>query len=276
MGGVKVVGLRRYPVKSLGGEALDWAELIPGRGVACDRRWGLAVVSDWTPLPEGGAESWRPWNFCLSLKRTAALAELRAAVAEADAEFPVLEISAAAGGRARGRPGMESERSGLENFLRRELRDARVRLMESESLPLWDERGVALSVLNLASVRELSGRMGLGPDGEKGGGSGVGGLSAERFRANLILDGAPAWAEMEWLGRDFVLRNAAGERGAVLRFASPTPRCAATRVNPQTGVRDLNVPAALVSHYGHSDLGIYGEIAARGAAGVGDEILPAA
>ena len=263
MGGVKVVGVRRYAVKSLGGEALDAAELIPGRGVACDRRWGVAVVSDWTSLPEAGAESWRPWSFCLSLKRAEALAELRATVAEADSESPVLEIAAASGGRARGRPGVESERAALDNFLRRELKDGRARLTESESKPLWDERGVALSVLNLASVRELSGRMGLAED-----------LSAERFRANLIVDGAAAWAETEWPGRDFVLRNAAGEAGAVLRFSQLTQRCAATRVNPETAARDLNVPSALVSHYGHSDLGVYGEIAGKGRAGVGDEVSP--
>ena len=248
-----VHSLHRYPVKSLGGEALAAAELSPGRGMAFDRRWALAV-RDLSPLLSGAAE-WRPWNFCLSLKRGEALAELRAAVTEEDAANPVLEISRASGGRARGRPGVVAERTALEKFLRRELADERIVLAESESAPFWDERGVSVSVLNLASARELSGRMGL---------RGKDALSAARFRANVVLAGVAAWAEEAWQGKTF----RAG--GAVVRLTEMTPRCAATRVNPETAARDANVPAALVAHYGHSDLGVYAETIQKGEARAGD------
>lgn len=251
-----VCSLHRYPVKSLGGEALDAAEFSPERGLAFDRRWALAV-RDLSPLLSGATE-WRPWNFCLSLKRGAALAELRAAVTEEDEANPVLEIARASGGRARGRPGVAAERAALENFLRRELADERIVLAESESAPFWDERGVSVSVLNLASARELSGRMGL---------HGKDALSAGRFRANVVLEGVAAWAEEEWKGKTF---RSGGEGGAVLRMTEMTPRCAATRVNPETAARDANVSAALVAYYGHSDLGIYAETIRKGEARSGD------
>ena len=35
---MRVVALHRYPVKSMGGQALDWADIEP-RGIAGDRRW---------------------------------------------------------------------------------------------------------------------------------------------------------------------------------------------------------------------------------------------
>ena len=255
MSDARVCGIFRYPVKSLGGEALESVELTPGRGLAFDRRWALAVA-DLSPMLKGD-EKWRPWNFCLSLKRTDALAELRAIVAEEDAANPVLEIAAAAGGRARGRPADAGERKALEMFLRRELADERIILAESESAPLWDERGVAVSLLNAASMRELSGRMNLADE-----------LTAERFRANLVLEGLAPWAEEEWTGE--ILRL---ESGAVLRTTEMTQRCAATRVNPQTGARDANVPEGLVANYGHADLGIYADPLEKGGAARGYSIF---
>ena len=254
MSDARVCGLFRYPVKSLGGERLPAAELLPERGLRFDRRWGLAV-SDLSPMLQSDSE-WRPWNVCLSLKRTEALAELRARVLEEDSDAPILEIASAAGKVAQGRPDAAGERTALEDFLRKELGDARIVLAESENAPLWDMRGTTISVLNLESARALSARMGLAEA-----------LAAERFRANVVLEGAAAWAEEGWPGRRFGIGS-----GAVLRMTEMTPRCAATRVNPETGARDVNVPSGLVSHYGHSDLGVYAEVIEQGGAAEGDAV----
>ena len=52
-----------------------------------------------------------------------------------------------------------------------------------------------------------------------------------RFRPNLVVDGAPAWAEDGWAGRTLRL----GE----LRFraAGPCDRCVVTTTDQETGVR---------------------------------------
>ena len=52
-----------------------------------------------------------------------------------------------------------------------------------------------------------------------------------RFRPNLVVDGAPAWAEDDWVGR----RLRIGDR--MFRAAGPCDRCVVTTTDQETGVR---------------------------------------
>ena len=52
-------------------------------------------------------------------------------------------------------------------------------------------------------------------------------------------------------------------------------RCAATEVDPDTGIRDVAVPRTLMDNFGHADCGIYAEVIAGGEIAVGDEIKEA-
>ena len=49
-------------------------------------------------------------------------------------------------------------------------------------------------------------------------------------------------------------------------------RCAATNVDPDTGIRDLAIPDALQRAYGHADCGIYAEVVTPGEIAVGDRV----
>jgi uncharacterized protein YcbX len=49
-------------------------------------------------------------------------------------------------------------------------------------------------------------------------------------------------------------------------------RCAATNVDPDTGIRDLAIPDALLRTYGHADCGIYAEVLTAGEMAVGDVV----
>ena len=49
-------------------------------------------------------------------------------------------------------------------------------------------------------------------------------------------------------------------------------RCAATNVDPDTGIRDLSIPDALMQRFGHRDFGVYGEVIAAGDIAMGDEV----
>jgi hypothetical protein len=49
-------------------------------------------------------------------------------------------------------------------------------------------------------------------------------------------------------------------------------RCAATNVDPRTGIRDLAIPESLLRALGHMDCGIYAEVIAGGAVAPGDRI----
>src|SRR5205085_10367928 len=89
-----------------------------------------------------------------------------------------------------------------------------------------------VSIVNLASVRDLSAKMGVE-------------LDPLRFRANLYVDGWPAWAENGWEGRPLMVGWAQAE------VFKPIVRCAAPDVDPASGVADQEITKALVDHFGH-------------------------
>ena len=49
-------------------------------------------------------------------------------------------------------------------------------------------------------------------------------------------------------------------------------RCAATNVDPATGLRDLNIPLALRQHYGHIDCGVLLRVVRGGKIGAAQAI----
>jgi uncharacterized protein YcbX len=51
-----------------------------------------------------------------------------------------------------------------------------------------------------------------------------------------------------------------------------TDRCAATNVDPATGVRDMDIPALLMRKWRHVAVGVYAEVVAGGDLAVGDAV----
>ena len=58
-----------------------------------------------------------------------------------------------------------------------------------------------------------------------------------RFRGNIHLEGLAPWAEFDLVGR--VLTTGSGVR---LQVTKRIQRCAATNVDPASGLRDLQIP----------------------------------
>jgi uncharacterized protein len=88
-----------------------------------------------------------------------------------------------------------------------------------------------------------------------------------RFRANLYLEGWPAWHEFELLGREIAIGDAR------LKVTKRIVRCAATNVDPDTGIRDLTIPATLMRTYDHAECGIYAQVIAAGDVAPGDAVV---
>ena len=88
-----------------------------------------------------------------------------------------------------------------------------------------------------------------------------------RFRANLYVAGWPAWAELDLVGRDVAVGPTAR-----LKVVKRIVRCAATNVDPDTGIRDLTIPDTLMQNLGHTDCGVYGEVIDGGTIATGDEV----
>ncbi|RIV36755.1 MOSC domain-containing protein [Micromonospora radicis] len=64
----------------------------------------------------------------------------------------------------------------------------------------------------------------------------------DRFRPNLVVDGAPAWAEDGWEGRPVRIG------GVAFRAANPSARCLVTTTDQQTGVRGREPLRTLARH----------------------------
>ena len=89
-----------------------------------------------------------------------------------------------------------------------------------------------------------------------------------RFRANVYVAGWPAWHEFDLVGREIAI--AASPR---LKIVKRIVRCAATDVDPETGMRDLEIPYTLTQTFGHMDCGVYGEVVNSGDIAVGDPVV---
>ena len=111
-----------------------------------------------------------------------------------------------------------------------------------------------VSIINLASVRAIENMVGHP-------------VHPLRFRANLYVEGWPAWHEFDLLDRTLAIGDAR------LKVVKRIVRCAAVNVDPDTAERDLAIPQALQRRLGHGDCGIYAEVTTGGSIAVGDAIM---
>jgi len=247
----RITRIRRYPVKGMSGEDLETVELTAGRALPGDRRFGIAR-GDAGP-PGDRPVGWAPKTQFVQLARCARLGEIETAY---DAKTGVLTISRGGERLARDRITTPAGRATIDAVLASILADeitATPRLVDAGGTALTDNDDAVISLINLASVRDL-GRV-LARD-----------VDPRRFRGNLYLDGLPAWAERSWVGGEITL-------GAVrLRVTEETQRCAATTVNPDTGGRDEQIPKALGRAFGHINMGVYARVLAGGPVTVGDNV----
>jgi hypothetical protein len=114
-----------------------------------------------------------------------------------------------------------------------------------------------VSVINLASVRAIEARVGRP-------------LDPLRFRANLYVEGWPAWAELGSEGKTVRLGGASG------RVFKSITRCMATDVDPTSGDRDADVTGVLFRDFNHVLCGVYVAIEHDGDVALGDPIELAA
>ena len=237
----RLARIYRYPVKGLSAEPLARVALAPGEALPHDRRFALAHGA----TGFDGAPHWLPRNNFLMLARNARLAALETRF---DPHTEVLTVSRHGRVVARGKATDRTGRAVLEAFfaayLGNETRGP-PRLVEAAGQPFSDSPEARLSLINLASLGELT-RVAGTP------------VAPLRFRGNLYLDGVPPWQEFTWIGRELAIG------AARLRIVERIERCAATNVNPETGARDRNLPLALRKGFGHTDMGVYAEVVAVG------------
>jgi hypothetical protein len=230
----RIARIYRYPIKGLSAEPLHAVELAAGEGLPLDRKFALARPD--APFdPERPA--WLPKNRFLMLMTDERLATLRVAYDDAAGRLMIDQ-----GGERvldadlRTSAGRAAVEQFFQAFMGAEL-SGRPRLVSAPGHMFTDNPTKYVSLINLASVAELERRLGQRVD-------------PLRFRANLYVEDLPPWAEFDWLGRQL------GAGDARFHVAERIDRCAATNVDPKSGVRDLNLPVTLRHTYGHIDCGV--------------------
>ncbi len=247
----RIASLYRHPVKGFTPERLERADLTAGACFPCDRLF--AVEDGPSGFDPAEPDHISKMKFTV-LAKIPAVAQARTAY---DAPSGVLTACAAGRPDFAGDLGGADGRRGFEAWLADLLGDevrGPLRVIEGPGdHRFMDSRSGYVSIVNLASVRDLETRLGRP-------------LDPLRFRANLYVEGWPAWAENDWSGRAMRVGQA---RAEVLK---PIVRCAAIHVDPVTGERDVDLVKALFDHYGHMFCGVYLNVEQGGAVAEGDEV----
>lgn len=245
-----ISSLYRYPVKGLSPEQLSTVNVLAGEGFPLDRKYALLRTNaEFDPA----TPAWLAKANFLMLMMHEKLATLKTRYVEHGNKLIITTVE---GKEHQFKLDERDDCAALESFFQRfmpkQLPQA-PKLLTAEGHMFTDKATKFVSLINLASVRELEKRW--GED-----------LDPLRFRANIYIDGAEPFSELEWVGRRLQIGD------VITNVAQRNGRCAATNVNPHTGERDRNVPGKLRADFGHKDLGIYLTIANNGVLHEGDSL----
>jgi uncharacterized protein YcbX len=244
-----VSAIYRYPVKGLTPQALARTVLSVGATLPADR---LYAVENGPSQFDPAAPAYLPKQNFLMLMRNERLAALRT-----DFDDTTHTLSVVANGReaARGDLRTAEGRGAIEEFLAvycaDELRGP-PKVLHAPGHSFSDVASKVVSIINLASVAAVENAVGFP-------------VHPLRFRGNLYVTGWPQWHEFDLLGREIAIGPVAR-----VKIVRRIKRCAATNVDPDTGIRDLQIPATLLQTFDHADCGVYAEVVAAGPIANGD------
>ena len=248
----------RYPIKGLSGENLEKITLEKNQVLPGDREY--AFSRSHVTYDRNNPTYLRKTNF-LALVKEEKLANLetkfdpshREIIIKLGNQIVVNEILC-----------NEKNISKVETFFQNYLNlgpDNKPKLVQGIKIPdnnnlthsFSDIPDKAVSIINLNTLYELEKKL-----GKK--------ISPARFRANFLIENGKPWNEFDWIGK----KISAGE--CILEVFKRTQRCAATNVNPENAIRDINIPNEINTHYGHLDLGVYARVIKSGLVSISDQL----
>lgn len=246
---ITLTAIQRHPIKSHGRETLAAIDVRAGQTLPWDRHWAV--------LHEASKADGTTWAPCVNFSRGAKAPALMAIDADLDERERRITL------RHPERPAFDfhpDEATDLPRFLdwvrplMPEDRAASIRIVSAGERGMSDTDYPSISLLNLASIRALSNRLGQS-------------LDPRRFRGNLWIDGLAPWEEFTWIGQTITVGKAR------FRVEERIERCLATTANPDTGRRDADTLGGLTSGWGHRDMGVYLTALDDGRIAVGDSVV---
>jgi uncharacterized protein len=246
----QIASLYRYPVKGLSPEPLSRVDLAIGETFPSDRRYAIENgPSGFDP----NQPAWLPKSLFLMLMRNERLAGLESRFEDATHLLTIRKDGAVV---ARGNLETAQGRAAIEQFFTanfaRELKGP-PKVLSADGHSFSDVARKVVSIINLASLAALEALVGQP-------------VHPLRFRANIYVSGWAPWHEFELIGRSLTAGRVR------LKVVKPIPRCAAVNVDPETAVRDLDIPHSMERFLRHADCGIYAEVVTAGSVAVGDAI----
>jgi uncharacterized protein len=246
----QIHAIYRYPIKGLSPEPLARAPLAVGATLPADR---LYAIENGPSGFDPAAPRHRPKQAYLMLMRNERLARLRSRFDDASHTLAIQSETREVRGDLRTEGGRVAIERFFADFCADELRGP-PKVLHAPGFSFSDVAAKVVSIINLASVAAIEGIVAAPVD-------------PLRFRANLYVSGWPAWHEFDLLGHEIAIGDSAR-----LKVVKRIVRCAATNVDPVTGIRDREIPVALMQNLGHGDCGIYAEVVKAGEIAVGDAL----
>ena len=246
-----LAAIYRHPVKSLGCEPLERIGLEEGEAVPGDRAYAIAH----------GRSVFDPddpqWQSCGNFLRVANIPTLARPAVAYDRRTAVLTV--VDGGVRETFPLATAEgREALATWAGRvagTIMPGPYRVAQAPGVAMTDSPSQTVSLMSLASLRDLSSRVGAT-------------LDPRRFRGNLWIEGKDLkpWAEAGWSG------HALDIGGARVAIVEPINRCLATAADPQTGARRDNPLPALKAMRDEPLFGMLARVVRGGSVATGDAV----
>ena len=236
-----VAELWRYPVQSMGGEALETAD-IAGGGVVGDRRYG--VVDPDAGMVVSSAQGRKKWRDIVTL------AARYLGTPTNDGAAPAVEILLPDGSRLR------NDQADIDSRLGTAL-GAPVHLADKVAEEKRSEYGHSpLHLLTTASLRQFAE---FHPEGR---------FAPARFRPNIVIDtgNKTAFLEQGWLERRFAI----GVNVEIV-ITEHCKRCVMTTL-PQGGLPLDSAILHTATAYNNTHAGVYASVVRPGAIKVGDPV----
>jgi len=246
----RIHSIYRYPVKGLSPEPLPSVTLAPGQTLPADRAY--AIENGPSGFDPSAPQYFPKMRFLMLMKNE----RLAALETHFDDTSDTLTIRQNGSDAARGDLRTAEGRTAIETFFAAysadELRGP-PKVLHSGGHSFSDVAAKVVSIINLASVAAIENAVGAPVD-------------PLRFRGNVYVEGWPAWHEFDQLGRTLAIGDTR------LKVVKRIVRCAATNVEPRTGIRDMDIPKTLMQTFGHMDCGIYAEVTEGGSVATGDAV----
>jgi uncharacterized protein YcbX len=245
----KIQSIYRYPIKGLSPEPLPRVALTPGQTIPSDR---LYAIENGPSAFDPTSPAYLSKTHFLMLMKNERLASLRTTFDPMSHVLTIMGGPREVSADLRTAAGRATIETFFAAYCSDELR-GRPKILHADGHSFSDVARKVVSIINLASIAAVE-TMVDAP------------VNPLRFRGNVYVTGWPAWSELDLVGKELRIGDAR------LKIVKRIVRCAATNVDPDTGLRDLELPKSLLRNLGHADCGIYAEVMTGGEIAAGDTI----